>query len=191
METISTDTENIESKIKTLLEFIGDKPNREGLVDTPKRMIKAWREMLYGYTVTDYNTLLSRTFSEDIQYDQMIIVKNINFVSFCEHHWLPFLGKAHFGYLPKDNVVVGLSKIPRLIKTLAAQLQIQERLTQEITDIFSRHVNPLGCGVMVEAVHQCMACRGAQAFNSSVVTTSLTGIFRNVDVKTEFLSSVR
>ena len=171
-----------------LLEFVGEDPAREGLLDTPKRVVKAWREMTAGYAV-DPKTVLDTHFDGD-GYDQMVICKGIEFTSACEHHMLPFTGVAHVAYIPRKRVV-GLSKMARLVDCFARRLQIQERMTQQIARTMQDVLKPLGVAVMVEAKHSCMSCRGVGKQQSSMVTTSLLGVFREHKVKEEFLLQVK
>lgn len=174
-----------ESHVRALIEYIGDDPTREGLVDTPRRVLKAYRELFAGYK-QDPKEILARTFSEGISYDQMIIVKDIPFTSFCEHHMLPFEGVVHVGYLPKDRVV-GLSKIPRVVDCFAKRLQVQERLTDEIANAIQEHLMPFGVGVMIESSHSCMTMRGIQKKGAVMRTTALRGDFlERDDLKHEF-----
>jgi GTP cyclohydrolase I len=158
------------------------------LAETPERVVRAYLEMLSGLS-TDPRSVLDAVFEEQ-DYDQMIVVRDIEFVSLCCHHLLPFNGKVHFGYLP-DHKIVGLSKIPRLVEVLARRPQIQERLTQEIATCFYEVVQPHGCGVVVEAWHSCVAIRGVQKKDATMRTTALQGCFKTPDVKQEFLGSLR
>ena len=177
-----------EYAVKDLLWFIGENPAREGLLDTPKRVVKAWREMTVGYSV-DPKTVLGTHFDGD-GYDQMVICKGIEFTSACEHHMLPFTGIAHVAYIPRKRVV-GLSKMARLVDCFARRLQIQERMTQQIARTMQDVLKPLGVAVMVEAKHSCMSCRGVSKQQSSMVTTCLLGVFREHKVKEEFLLQVK
>lgn len=167
-----------------LLEFIGEDPTREGLLDTPNRVVKAWSELTTGYK-QDPAAILARDFHGD-GYDQMVVCRNVEFVSMCEHHMLPFNGVAHVGYLPKGRVV-GLSKMARLVDCYARRLQVQERLTGQVAAAMQQHLKPHGVGVMVVARHACMSCRGVMKHKSDMVTTALTGVFKRQDVKAEFL----
>ena len=171
--------------IRNVLSFIGEDPDREGLLDTPKRVVKAYEEMLSGYKQNPED-ILQRVFKEGIDYDQMIVVKNIPFTSFCEHHMLAFNGIAHVGYLPKD-CVVGLSKIPRVVDVFAKRLQVQERLTDQIADAIQEFLEPRGVGVIIEGEHTCMTMRGAKKKGATMVTTALRGSFlQRADHKEEF-----
>jgi GTP cyclohydrolase IA len=177
-----------ESTIEDLIELIGDNPKREGLLDTPKRVLKAYQELFAGYK-QDPADILQRVFKDGIDYDQMIVVKNIPFVSFCEHHLLPFTGIAHVGYLPK-GCVVGLSKIPRVVDVFAKRLQVQERLTDQIADAIFDHLGPQGVGVVISASHTCMSMRGVEKHGASMVTTALRGTFMLHEHKNEFYKMV-
>jgi GTP cyclohydrolase I len=174
--------------IQDLIAIIGDDPTREGLVDTPRRVLKAYKELFAGYD-QDPAEHLKRVFTDGIDYKQMIVVKNIPFVSFCEHHLLPFKGIAHVGYLPKD-CVVGLSKIPRVVDVFAKRLQVQERLTDQIADAIQDHLAPNGVGVYIESEHTCMSMRGVGKQGSSMVTTALRGSFLEDSHKKEFYSMI-
>lgn len=160
----------------------------EHVADTPGRVVRAFQELFSGVS-QDPASVLQVTFSEAI-YDQMIVVADIDFVSVCEHHLLPFFGMVHFGYLPNKRVV-GLSKIPRLVEILSRRPQIQEALTQQIADAFQENVQPHGCGVLIEAWHSCVAIRGVRKPQTRMITTALKGVFRQGDVKAEFLAAAR
>ena len=178
---------NNETLIRNLLIAIGEDPDREGLKDTPKRVVKSWDTLFGGYKQKPENVL--KTFFS-IKCDEMIICKDIEFYSNCEHHILPFYGKCHIAYLPNQKVV-GLSKMPRLLEVFARRLQIQERLTEQIADSMMKHIEPLGVGVNIEAKHNCMVCRGVQKQNSVMVTTALRGVFKDDHVKQEFQRSIK
>lgn len=180
-----------EDAIRTLLSYLGDDPYRPGLLDTPARVVRAWDEYCHGIDA-DPKVPLRRTFSEEVEADQMILVRDIDFVSHCEHHMAPFRGVVHVAYIPgTGKPVVGLSKIPRAVKICAARFQIQERLTAQIADAMDRALSPAGVAVMVEAEHQCMTCRGVQAKNARMRTTALRGVFRtSPEARTEFFSGV-
>lgn len=170
--------------IKNLLQQIGENPKREGLLKTPERVVKAFEEMTQGYKL-DPAQILSTTFDETS--DEMVMVRDIEFVSLCEHHLLPFTGKATVAYLPRTRVV-GLSKLARLVDCFSQRLQVQERLTSQITGAIMQHLRPLGAGCLIEAHHQCMSCRGVRKANATMITSSLVGTFReDVAVRTEFL----
>ena len=178
-----TEQEMAEFAVTDLLYFIGEDPAREGLLDTPKRVVKAWREMTIGYA-QDPRTVLGTSFGKE-KYDQMILSEPIPFVSVCEHHMLPFTGFAYVGYVPRDRVV-GLSKMARLVDCYARRLQIQERLTQQIADTMFSVLKPLGVGVLVNASHSCMSCRGVMKTGTTMTTCALKGVFKKKDVKEEF-----
>jgi len=179
-----------EMGITNLLLLLGEDPTRDGLKDTPKRVIKALQEMTSGYQ-EDPAEILSRQF--DVQYDELVVCKDISFVSLCEHHMLPFTGTAAVGYIQKEGgKVVGLSKLARLVLCFAKRFQVQERLTQQIALALMEHLQCEGCGVLINAAHSCMSCRGVMQPNSKMVTSSLLGVFReDPKVRSEFLSLVR
>ena len=176
--------------MRTLIRWAGEDPDREGLVDTPARVTRSYRELFAGYE-TDPRKYLERTFEEVGGYDELIVLRDIRFVSFCEHHMLPVVGKAHVGYLPTDRVV-GISKLARVVRGYARRLQIQEKMTAEIARAIQEVLNPLGVGVVVEAVHSCMTLRGVQAEGASLTTSHLIGVVRD-DQRTreEFLKLAR
>tara|TARA_R100000501_G_C2610652_1_gene105338 strand:+ start:740 stop:1285 length:546 start_codon:yes stop_codon:yes gene_type:complete len=176
-----------EELIRNLLIAIGENPDREGLIDTPKRVIKSWNDIFGGYKQTPKEVL--KTFFT-ITYDEMIICKDIEFYSNCEHHMLPFYGKCHIAYIP-DNRVIGLSNMPRLLEVFARRLQVQERLTEQIADSMMDIIKPKGVGVKIEAKHNCMICRGVQKQNSSMITTALRGNFKEPHVKQEFQNAIK
>ena len=170
-----------EAAIKTLILWAGDDPEREGLLDTPKRVAKSYREFFAGYEV-DPREILSRTFKEVEGYDEMVVLKDIEFESHCEHHMVPFTGKAHIAYLP-TNKVVGISKLARLVDAYAKRLQIQEKMTAQIANALNDILQPKGVGVVIEAVHQCMTSRGVHKRGSVMQTSQMLGLFRS-DVRT-------
>jgi GTP cyclohydrolase I len=175
--------------IRQLLAELGENPAREGLLDTPKRVEKALRFLTSGYTA-DVDTVLNNALFT-VDYNEMVIVKDIDFYSLCEHHLLPFFGKCHIAYIPKGKVI-GLSKIPRLVEVFARRLQIQERMTNEIAETIRQKIDPLGVAVVIEATHLCMAMRGVEKQNSSAITSAMLGGFRS-DARTrmEFLELIR
>lgn len=179
-----------EAAVRTLLEWAGDDPSREGLLDTPQRVAKSYRELFSGYE-TDPRAYLERTFQEVAGYDQLVVLSNIRVVSFCEHHMLPVTGVAHVGYLP-TNKVVGISKLARVVNGFARRLQIQEKLTAEIAQAIEDVLQPHGVGVVIEAEHSCMTLRGVNTPGSRLTTSSLRGVVRD-DPRTraEFLRLVR
>jgi GTP cyclohydrolase IA len=164
-----------EAAVQTLLRWTGDNPGREGLTDTPARMVKAYQEMFSGYG-EDPEAELGRTFEEVAGYDDMVLIKDIAFHSHCEHHVVPIIGKAHVAYLP-DSRVVGLSKIARVVSIFARRLQTQETMTAQIADCIQDVLNPRGVAVMIEAEHMCMAMRGIRLSGSTTLTTRFTGGF--------------
>ena len=162
--------------VKTLIAWAGDNPDREGLIETPKRVVKAYEEFFEGYKI-DPTEILSKTFEEVEGYDEMVLIKNIKLESHCEHHIVPILGKAHVAYMPKKRVV-GISKIARLVDVFAKRLQIQETLTSQIAETLQSVLDPLGVAVLIDASHQCMTTRGVHKPESSTVTKKMTGIFK-------------
>jgi GTP cyclohydrolase I len=167
--------EEAEAAVRTLIAWAGDDPSREGLLDTPRRVIKAYGELFAGYE-QDAGEVLARTFKEVGGYDDIVLVKDIPFSSHCEHHMVPFFGKVHIAYLPYDGVV-GLSKLARLVEVYARRLQVQENLTAQIIDAVNEYLNPRGAAVMVEAEHMCMSMRGVRAHGALTVTQRFTGVF--------------
>ena len=174
--------------IRQLLAELGENPAREGLLNTPKRVEKALRFLTSGYTADVDSVLNNALFTVD--YNEMVIVKDIDFYSLCEHHMLPFFGKCHIAYIPKGKVI-GLSKLPRLVDVFARRLQVQERLTVEIAESIQSAIQPLGVGVVVEARHLCMMMRGVEKQHSATVTSSMLGAFRAAQTRQEFLSLIR
>jgi GTP cyclohydrolase I len=179
-----------EAAVRTLIAWAGDDASREGLVDTPRRVVDAYREFYAGYGERAEDAL-DRTFEEVGSYDDIVLVRDIPFFSHCEHHMVPFVGRAHVGYFPTERVV-GLSKLARTIDTFAKRLQTQERLTAEIVNAIDEALKPRGIAVMIEAEHQCMTLRGVHKHGSSTVTTQFTGIFRDDPAEqVRFLALVR
>jgi GTP cyclohydrolase I len=178
-----------EAAVRVLIEWAGDDPNREGLIDTPARVARSYRELFAGYTA-DPRGYLMRTFEEVGGYDELVVLRNIRLVTFCEHHMLPVIGHAHVGYLP-INRVVGISKLARVVHGFARRLQIQEKLTAEIAEAIQEVLQPQGVGVVIEAEHSCMTLRGVNTLGSTLTTSSLLGVMRD-DPRTreEFLSLV-
>ncbi|WP_041373666.1 GTP cyclohydrolase I FolE [Phenylobacterium zucineum] len=176
--------------VRTLIEWAGDDPDREGLLDTPRRVVKSYKELFAGYE-TDPREYLQRTFDEVGGYDELVILKDIRVVSFCEHHMLPFLGKAHVGYLPR-NRVVGISKLARVVHGFARRLQIQEKLTAEIAEAIQDILQPKGVGVVIVSEHSCMTMRGVNTPGSRLTTSHLLGEVRDDPrTRTEFFELVR
>ena len=182
--------QDAEAAVRTLIEWAGDDPDREGLLETPKRVAKSYRELFNGYE-SDPREYLQRTFEEVGGYDQLVILRDIRVVSFCEHHMLPFLGKAHVGYLPNDRVV-GISKLARVVQGFARRLQIQEKLTAEIAGAIQDILKPKGVGVVVISEHSCMTMRGVKTPGTRLTTSHLIGQVRD-DPRTrqEFFELVR
>ncbi|MBK9108072.1 MAG: GTP cyclohydrolase I FolE [Saprospiraceae bacterium] len=179
---------DLESLYKTLLGEIGEDPNREGLSKTPERAAKAMEFFTQGYALKGEDVLSSALFKEE--YSEMVIVKDIELYSLCEHHMLPFFGKAHIGYIPNGHIV-GLSKLARLVDVYSRRLQVQERLTHEILNCIQNTLNPLGAAIVIEARHMCMMMRGVQKQNSITKTSAFTGIFRKVETRSEFLNLIQ
>lgn len=179
--------ESISKKYKEILGELGENPAREGLLKTPERVAKSLQFLTHGYDLNPKDILNSAKFRED--YKQMVIVKDIEIYSLCEHHLLPFFGKAHVAYIP-NNYIVGLSKIPRVVDAYARRLQVQERLTTEIRDAIQDTLQPLGVAVVIEATHLCMQMRGIQKQNSITTTSAFTGEFENDRTRSEFISLI-
>lgn len=179
--------QEIASKYKTILTDIGENPEREGLLKTPERVAKAIQYLTHGYDLDPREILKSALFKED--YSQMVIVKDIEVYSMCEHHLLPFFGKAHIAYIP-NGLVVGLSKIPRVVDAFARRLQVQERLTNEIRDCIQETMFPKGVAVVIECSHLCMQMRGIQKQNSVTTTSAFTGEFLKDPTRKEFISLI-
>jgi GTP cyclohydrolase I len=180
---------SIVPEVRQMLTALGEDPSREGLLRTPERVDKAMRFLTSGYHIDIDKVVNDAIFSE--KYDEMVIVKDIEFFSLCEHHMLPFYGKAHVAYLAR-NKVIGLSKIPRIVDVFARRLQIQERLTQDIARCLDEKLDPLGVGVIIEAQHFCMMMRGVEKQHSGTVTSAMLGAFRHKkETRDEFLSLVR
>ena len=178
-----------EKAVKTLIEWAGDNPDREGLVETPKRVVKAYEQFFEGYN-QDPEEILTKTFEEVEGYDEMVIVKDIRLESHCEHHIVPILGKAHIGYIP-NNRVVGISKLARIVDVFGKRLQTQETMTSQIANVIQKVLDPKGVAVVIDASHQCMTTRGVHKPESSTVTSAMKGIFKeNAVTRNEFLSFV-
>lgn len=180
-------TEKISQQYRNIIQTLGEDPDREGLIKTPERAAKAMQFLTQGYDLSAEDILKSALFKEE--YNEMVIVKDIEVYSMCEHHMLPFFGKAHIAYIP-NGYVVGLSKIPRVVDVFARRLQVQERLTQEILQAIDQTLKPQGCAVVIEAIHMCMMMRGVQKQNSSTTTSAFTGQFQQVETRSEFLSLI-
>jgi GTP cyclohydrolase IA len=178
-----------EQAVRTLLAWAGDDPGREGLRDTPQRVVDAYRDWFSGYQI-DPAAYLRRTFEEVGGYDEMIVLRDISFESHCEHHMAPIIGRVHIGYLPADKVV-GISKLVRVVEGYARRFQVQENLTAQIADCITQVLKPRGVGVVVDAVHECMTTRGVHKRGVSMVTSRMTGTFRSdARTRTEFLSFI-
>jgi GTP cyclohydrolase I len=167
-----------------VIKLLGEDPNREGLLKTPERVAKAMQFLTHGYDLNPEEIILSAMFRED--YKEMVIVKDIEVYSMCEHHMLPFFGKAHVAYIPNEHIV-GISKIPRVVDAYARRLQVQERLTREIKEAFARTLKPLGVAVVIEAQHMCMSMRGIQKQNSVTTTSDFSGAFTVDKTRAEFV----
>src|SRR3954453_7477370 len=179
----------MQERIRQLLVDLGEDPDREGLRDTPKRVEKAYRFLTSGYAADIDQVLNNALFTVD--YSEMVIVKDIDFYSLCEHHLLPFFGKCHVAYIP-SNKVIGLSKIPRLVHVFSRRLQVQERLTNQVAATISEKIAPLGVAVVVEATHLCMSMRGVEKQNSFAITSSMLGTFRSDPrTRSEFLELIK
>ncbi|MFQ3662251.1 MAG: GTP cyclohydrolase I FolE [Chloroflexaceae bacterium] len=178
----------IEAAVREILTGIGEQPDREGLLKTPSRVAKMYAELTAGYHVDPEALINDAIFS--VSYDEMVLVKNIDFYSLCEHHMLPFMGQVHVAYIPNGKVV-GLSKIPRIVEMFARRLQVQERMTVQIAEFIDQHLQPLGVAVVAEGVHMCSVMRGVKKANASMVTSAMRGVFRD-DPKTraEFMAHV-
>ncbi|GJM32278.1 MAG: GTP cyclohydrolase 1 [Saprospiraceae bacterium] len=180
-------TRELVENFESILEEVGEDPQREGLLKTPERAAKAMQFLTQGYLQDGESILRSAMFRED--YSEMVLVKDIELYSLCEHHMLPFFGKAHIAYIP-NGYIVGLSKIPRVIDVFARRLQVQERLTDQILQCIQSTLNPLGVAVVIEARHMCMMMRGVQKQNSVTTTSAFTGEFQRVETRSEFLSLI-
>ena len=182
--------EEAEEAVRTLIRWAGDNPNREGLIETPKRVVKAYEEYFSGYTKNP-KSILEKTFSETANYKDFVLLKNINFESHCEHHIAPIIGKASIAYLP-NNCIVGISKLARIVNVFAKRLQTQETMTSEIAQCIQLHLNPKGVAVHISAEHQCMSSRGVHKLNVDMITTHFTGEFNeNSEVKKRFLTPLK
>jgi GTP cyclohydrolase I len=179
--------DNLSVHYQDILQQIGENPHREGLLKTPERIAKALLFLTHGYDLNAKEILTSAMFKEE--YSQMVVVKDIEVYSMCEHHMLPFFGKAHIAYIP-NGYVVGLSKIPRIVDVFARRLQVQERLTNEIRDCIQDTLHPLGVGIVIECRHLCMSMRGVQKQNSVTTTSAFTGEFLEEKTRTEFLNLI-
>ena len=181
-------TAELAAHVKAILELIGEDPEREGLLKTPERVAKAWQFLTQGYGQDGETIVQSAVFNEP--YSQMVLIKDIELFSLCEHHMLPFIGKAHVAYIPNGKIT-GLSKIARVVETYARRLQVQERLTEQIRDCIQESLQPYGVAVVIEAMHTCMSMRGVQKSNAVTVTSAFSGIFLKSDkTRNEFLQLI-
>lgn len=181
--------EQAERAVRTLIEWIGEDPDREGLSDTPARVVRSYEELFGGYR-HDPAELLARTFDEVASYDEIVLLKGVRFESFCEHHMLPIIGVAHVAYYPRGRVV-GISKLARVIDAYARRMQIQERLTAQIAEAIQSVLDPIGVAVMIESEHQCMSTRGVHKHDVAMVTTRMLGCFKDDPAKRrEFLQLI-
>ena len=181
-------TKELAAHVKAILELLGEDPEREGLLKTPERVAKAWQFLTQGYEQNGETIVRSAVFTEP--YSQMVLVKDIELFSLCEHHMLPFIGKAHVAYIPNGQIT-GLSKIARVVETYARRLQVQERLTEQIRDCIQESLHPLGVAVVIEAMHTCMSMRGVQKSNAITTTSAFSGIFlKSQKTRNEFLELI-
>ena len=187
--TIRPTRDEAEAAVRTLLRWAGDNPGREGLIDTPKRVVKAYEEFFQGYD-QDADDVLQRVFEEVDGYDDMVLVKDIPFTSHCEHHMVPFVGKAHVAYFPNGGVV-GLSKLARVVDVFARRLQTQETMTAQITDAIEQALKPFGVAVLIDSEHMCMSMRGVRKQGSTTVTSRFTGRFREPAEQIRFFTMIR
>jgi GTP cyclohydrolase IA len=181
--------EEAEAAVRTLILWAGDDPSREGLQDTPSRVAKAYKELFKGYD-EDPHVVLNRVFEEVEGYQDMVLVRDIPFASHCEHHMVPFVGKAHIGYYPAKGVV-GLSKLARVVDVYARRLQTQETMTSQIATVIEETLKPRGVAVLIEAEHMCMSMRGVQKHGSSTMTTQYTGLFKDPAEQVKFFTMVK
>lgn len=178
--------EEAEAAVRTLLRWAGEDPGREGLLDTPKRVVKAYGDWFSGYAI-DPDEYLSRTFEEVEGYDEMIVLRDIEYESHCEHHMAPIIGKVHVGYLPRGRVV-GISKLARVVDAYARRFQVQEKMTAQIANCIQRALDPMGVAVVVEGAHECMTTRGVHKRGVSMLTSTMLGVFReDARTRNEFL----
>lgn len=189
MAIIKPSKEQAMEAVKVLLAYAGDDPTREGLIDTPKRVVEAYDEWFEGYN-EDPMSVLSKTFGETDGYDEMVLLKNMRFVSHCEHHMAPIIGKAHVAYIPTDRVV-GISKIARLVDIYAKRFQTQERMTSEVCNALDKALKPKGIAVIIDSKHQCMTTRGVNKHETTTITSKMSGLFKS-DPRTrgEFMEMV-
>jgi len=180
--------DDVQAAVRQILHAVGEDPEREGLKRTPERIARMYAELLSGYQVDPIKLVNDALF--DVKYDEMVIVRDIEFYSLCEHHMLPFIGRVHVAYIP-DGKVIGLSKIPRIVDLYARRLQVQERMTRQIADFIRDVLHPQGVAVVVEALHLCMSMRGVQKHNARLTTSAMHGAFRaNAPTRQEFLDNI-
>lgn len=177
----------VEDNVRRLIQYIGDDPERNGLKDTPRRVAESYKELYSGYTANLEEVF--RTFDQPC--DEMVILKGVEYYSFCEHHMLPFFGQAHIGYIPNDGKVAGISKLARVLEVYSRRLQNQERICSDVTKALEQYLKPLGAACVLEGSHFCMRCRGVNKQNSVMITSSLTGKFRDPAVRSEFFSLIK
>ena len=189
-KTVSRPTrEDAMEAVKTMIAWAGDNPTREGLLETPKRVVKAYEEFFAGYDM-DPDEILNKTFEEVAGYDEMIIIKDIRLESHCEHHMVPILGKAHLAYIP-NNRIVGISKLARVVDVYGKRLQTQETMTAQIAESINRVLAPKGVGVVIDAGHQCMTTRGIHKTNATTITSQMLGVFRtDYRTRSEFMNLI-
>jgi len=180
-------TENMKNNFQEIIKGVGEDPNREGIVKTPERAAKAMQFLTQGYSMDAEKILKEAVFEES--YDEMVVVKDIELYSLCEHHMLPFFGKAHIAYIPNGKII-GLSKLPRVVDVFARRLQVQERLTHDILECLNETLQPQGVAVVIEAVHMCMMMRGVQKQNSATTTSGFRGQFKEIETRNEFLKLI-
>ena len=180
-------TDSLEDNYKKIITELGENPDREGVLKTPERAAKAMQFLTQGYELDAEKILKKAMFKED--YDEMVVVKNIELYSLCEHHMLPFFGKAHIAYIPNGHIV-GLSKLPRVVDVFARRLQVQERLTHDILECLNKTLQPQGVAVVIEAQHMCMMMRGVQKQNSTTTTSGFRGQFEKIETRNEFLKLI-
>lgn len=182
------DLEGIETSVEEILKSIGEDPTREGLIKTPHRVAKSYQELLAGYRMDPKKLINEAVF--DVAYDEMVIVRDIEFSSMCEHHMLPFIGRVHVAYIPSEKVI-GLSKIPRIVDLFSKRLQVQERMTTQIANLIDVALNPQGVGVVVEGLHMCMMLRGVKKQDARMTTSAMLGVFRDdMSTRMEFLDNI-
>ena len=188
LDTVNMDFEAIRDAVLEVIRAVGEDPEREGLINTPDRVSRMYAELLSGYSVDPEKIINGALFN--INYDEMVLVRDIEFYSLCEHHMLPFLGRAHVAYLPKGKVI-GLSKIPRIVDMYARRLQVQERMTRQIADLLQQTLEPQGVAVVVEAMHMCSMMRGVKKHDARMTTSAMHGAFRaNLATRQEFLDNI-